>query len=122
MSPCSGSTGTYFQVYSDERGVCRINEMSISNGECPARPRVWTSDGQRSKRSGEKERVVETTGQGTVSWIRQVKRLGEIKLIGNPLVGVRVQPVPFLKPQVKAHAANRPFRSRLVHVRFRVLF
>jgi hypothetical protein len=29
---CDGANGTYFQLYSDERGVCRIYEMSIGNG------------------------------------------------------------------------------------------
>jgi hypothetical protein len=27
---CDGSNGTYIQLYSDERGVCRIYEMSIN--------------------------------------------------------------------------------------------
>ena len=30
---CDAANGTYFQLYSDERGVCRIYEMSIGNGE-----------------------------------------------------------------------------------------
>ena len=30
---CDGANGSYFQLYSDERGVCRIYEMSISTGE-----------------------------------------------------------------------------------------
>jgi hypothetical protein len=30
---CDAANGTYVQMYSDERGVCRIYEMSISNGE-----------------------------------------------------------------------------------------
>ena len=30
---CDGANGTYFQLYSDDRGVCRIYEMSIGNGE-----------------------------------------------------------------------------------------
>jgi hypothetical protein len=30
---CDGANGTYFQLYSDERGVCRIYEMSLGNGE-----------------------------------------------------------------------------------------
>ncbi len=30
---CDAANGTYIQMYSDERGVCRIYEMSISNGE-----------------------------------------------------------------------------------------
>src|SRR6266545_3553736 len=29
---CDPANGTYFQVYSDERGVCRIYEMSIGDG------------------------------------------------------------------------------------------
>jgi hypothetical protein len=30
---CDGANGTYAQLYSDERGVCRIMQMSIENGE-----------------------------------------------------------------------------------------
>ena len=30
---CAAANGTYFQLYSDERGVCRVYEMSIGNGE-----------------------------------------------------------------------------------------
>jgi hypothetical protein len=30
---CDGANGTYVQVYSDERGVCRIYEMSLSANE-----------------------------------------------------------------------------------------
>ena len=30
---CDAANGTYSQLYSDERGVCRIYEMSIGNGE-----------------------------------------------------------------------------------------
>ena len=31
--PTLAANGTYFQLYSDERGVCRVYEMSIGNGE-----------------------------------------------------------------------------------------
>jgi hypothetical protein len=34
---CDAANGTYFQLYSDERGVCRVFEMSIGNGEW----RLW---------------------------------------------------------------------------------
>ena len=34
---CDAANGTYFQLYSDERGVCRIYEMSIGDG----RWRLW---------------------------------------------------------------------------------
>jgi hypothetical protein len=34
---CDGAKGTYFQLYSDERGVSRIYEMSIGGGEW----RLW---------------------------------------------------------------------------------
>ncbi len=34
---CDAANGTYFQLYSDERGVCRIYEMSIGDGEW----RLW---------------------------------------------------------------------------------
>ena len=30
---CDAANGTYFQLYSDERGVCRVYEMSIDDGE-----------------------------------------------------------------------------------------
>jgi hypothetical protein len=30
---CDAANGTYVQLYSDDRGVCRIYEMSIGNGE-----------------------------------------------------------------------------------------
>ena len=30
---CDAANGTYFQLYSDARGVCRVYEMSIGNGE-----------------------------------------------------------------------------------------
>jgi hypothetical protein len=32
---CDAANGTYFQLYSDERGVCRVYNMSIGDG-------VWT--------------------------------------------------------------------------------
>jgi hypothetical protein len=34
---CDAANGTYFQLYSDERGVCRVYEMSIGEGEW----RLW---------------------------------------------------------------------------------
>jgi hypothetical protein len=34
---CDGANGTYYQLYSDERGVCRVFEMSISDSEW----RLW---------------------------------------------------------------------------------
>jgi hypothetical protein len=30
---CDAASGTYFQLYSDERGVCRVYEMSIAEGQ-----------------------------------------------------------------------------------------
>ena len=30
---CDAANGTYFQLYSDERGVCRVYQMSIDDGE-----------------------------------------------------------------------------------------
>ena len=30
---CDAANGTYFQLYSDQRGVCRVYEMSIADGE-----------------------------------------------------------------------------------------
>lgn len=34
---CDAANGTYFQLYSDDRGVCRVYGMSIGNGEW----RLW---------------------------------------------------------------------------------
>ena len=34
---CDGANGTYFQLYSDVRGVCRVYQMSITKGEW----KVW---------------------------------------------------------------------------------
>ncbi len=39
---CDGANGTYYQLYSDDRGVCRVYEMSIDDGEW----RLWR-DGAR---------------------------------------------------------------------------
>jgi hypothetical protein len=30
---CDGANGTYYQLYSDERGVCRVYEMSFGDSE-----------------------------------------------------------------------------------------
>jgi hypothetical protein len=30
---CDGTNGTYYQLYSDDRGVCRVYEMSFGGGE-----------------------------------------------------------------------------------------
>ena len=43
---CDGANGTYHQLYSDDRGVCRIYEMSIGDGEgssgvTASRSRSW---------------------------------------------------------------------------------
>src|ERR1700694_3907285 len=34
---CDAANGTYYQLYSDDRGVCRVYEMSIGDGEW----RLW---------------------------------------------------------------------------------
>jgi hypothetical protein len=34
---CDAAKGTYYQLYSDDRGVCRVYEMSIGDGEW----RLW---------------------------------------------------------------------------------
>jgi hypothetical protein len=33
ITGCDAANGTYFQLYSDERGVCRVYEMTIGDGE-----------------------------------------------------------------------------------------
>jgi hypothetical protein len=30
---CDAANGTYYQLYTDDRGVCRVYQMSIGNGE-----------------------------------------------------------------------------------------
>src|SRR3712207_9405662 len=34
---CDGANGTYYQLYSDERGVCRVYEMKIGRASCRER-------------------------------------------------------------------------------------
>ncbi len=34
---CDAANGAYYQLYSDDRGVCRVYEMSIGGGEW----RLW---------------------------------------------------------------------------------
>ncbi|MDX6572605.1 MAG: hypothetical protein QOC86_1761 [Gaiellales bacterium] len=34
---CDAANGAYYQLYSDDRGVCRVYEMSIGDGEW----RLW---------------------------------------------------------------------------------
>lgn len=36
---CDAANGTYHQLYSDDRGVCRVYEMSVGDGEW----RLWRS-------------------------------------------------------------------------------
>jgi hypothetical protein len=43
---CDAAKGTYFQLYSDERGVCRVYEMSIDDGEW----RLWREGAPFSQR------------------------------------------------------------------------
>ena len=42
---CDAANGTYFQLYSDERGVCRVYEMSIGDGEW----KLWREGAPRSR-------------------------------------------------------------------------
>ena len=37
---CDAANGTYFQLYSDDRGVCRVCQMSIGDGEW----KLWRED------------------------------------------------------------------------------
>jgi hypothetical protein len=43
---CDAANGTYVQLYSDERGVCRVYEMSIGGGEW----RLWRDGGPFAQR------------------------------------------------------------------------
>ena len=43
---CDAANGTYFQLYSDERDVCRVYEMSIGNGQW----QLWRSGEPFSQR------------------------------------------------------------------------
>jgi len=67
---CDAANGTYFQLYSDERGVCRVYEMSTGNGEwklwrasrspsVSQRPSATT--GTRSPDAGRSPRTASTT-------------------------------------------------------------
>jgi hypothetical protein len=38
---CDAASGSYFQLYSDDRGVCRVYEMSIGGGEW----KLWRAGG-----------------------------------------------------------------------------
>jgi hypothetical protein len=39
---CDAANGTYYQLYSDDRGVCRVYQMSVGDGEW----RLWR-EGER---------------------------------------------------------------------------
>ena len=43
---CDATNGTYFQLYSDERGVSRVYQMSIGNGEW----KLWRNGAPFSQR------------------------------------------------------------------------
>jgi hypothetical protein len=43
---CDAANGKYFQLYSDDRGVCRVYEMSIGDGEW----RLWRTGEPFSQR------------------------------------------------------------------------
>ena len=43
---CDAANGTYYQLYSDDRGVCRVYEMSIGDGEW----RLWREGAPFSQR------------------------------------------------------------------------
>jgi hypothetical protein len=43
---CDAANETYFQLYADERGVCRVYEMSIDGGEW----RLWRTGAPFSQR------------------------------------------------------------------------
>jgi hypothetical protein len=54
---CDGANGTYFQLYSDERGVCRVYEMTIGEGRWEMR-REGEPFAQRFKATFEDEDTV----------------------------------------------------------------
>ena len=43
---CDAANGTYYKLYSDDRGVCRVYEMSIGDGEW----RLWRDGAPFSQR------------------------------------------------------------------------
>jgi hypothetical protein len=43
---CDAANGTYYQLYSDDRGVCRVYEMSIGDGEW----KIWRNGEPFSQR------------------------------------------------------------------------
>ena len=68
---CDAANGTYYQLYSDDRGVCRVYEMSIGDGEWKLWregepfPQRFTGrfedDGTRSSAAGRRPRTARTT-------------------------------------------------------------
>ena len=48
---CDAANGTYFQLYSDERGVCRVYEMSIGEGGGSSGARANRSRSASARRS-----------------------------------------------------------------------
>ena len=68
---CDAANGTYFQLYSDARGVCRVYEMSIGNGSgsCGGRAsrspsasrRPSATTGTRSPDAGRSPKTAPTT-------------------------------------------------------------
>jgi hypothetical protein len=74
---CDAANGTYFQLYSDERGVCRVYEMSIGDGEWQlwregqpspnASPRPSATTGTRSPDVGRSPTTASTTRRTSTS-------------------------------------------------------
>jgi hypothetical protein len=54
---CDAANGTYFQLYSDERGVCRVYEMTIGEGRWEMR-REGEPFAQRFKATFEDEDTI----------------------------------------------------------------
>jgi hypothetical protein len=68
---CDAAHGTYYQLYSDEQGVCRVYEMSIGDGEWRLSrrdapfPQRFTAGSRtaatRSSAAGRRRRTARTT-------------------------------------------------------------
>ena len=90
---CDGANGTYFQLYSDERGVCRVYEMSVGNGEWklwrdgePFSQRftgTFSDDGNTITGRWEIAKTAQTTRLTSTSFIADRALARAVQAVGN---------------------------------------
>src|SRR5829696_3413866 len=94
---CDAANGSYYQLYTDDRNVCRVYQMSIGNGEW----KLWregepfnqrfiatiSEDGNKSRVAGSTTR--ETAGRPTSIWSTAdcAKRLVSCAVVVRPEAG-----------------------------------